>query len=271
MPTDTLILGASGFIGQHLARLLPLARRPGRAELDLGDPAAISAALRAWRPRRVFNLAGSGARPGQGDPATLHRLNTLLPARLQDGLAALGGPRALIHAGSIAEEGDSAYGRSKRAGSEALRAAGESEVITLQLRLFQVFGPGEAQGRLLPSLLALARGERSPPLALGDPCEARDWLFVEDAATLMLQLSAAPRSGTVELGSGQLRTVEEVVGVAASLLGLEPTSFLWNARPSTPVPQRPADLRELHDRLGPRSLTPFEQALALSLSPEEGR
>lgn len=268
MPTDTLILGACGFIGQHLARLLPSARRPGRAELDLRDAGGISAALRAWRPRRVFNLAGYGARPGQQDPVAMYTLNTLLPGRLREGLEALGGPRVLVQAGSIAEEGPSPYGASKRAGSRAAQGgAGDSEVITMNLRLFQVFGPAEAQGRLLPSLRALARGELSAPLALGDPNELRDWLFVEDAAALMLGLSTEPRSGTVELGGGRLRSVSEVVDLAAGLLRLDPADLVWNARPPSAmqVPPRPADLNELRERLGPLSLTPFEQSLALSL------
>src|SRR5580700_1359151 len=55
-----LITGASGQVGGALRRSCPAnteVRALTRAELDIGDSAAVDAALAAWRPEVVINAA----------------------------------------------------------------------------------------------------------------------------------------------------------------------------------------------------------------------
>jgi nucleoside-diphosphate-sugar epimerase len=78
------------------------------------------------------------------------------------------------------------YGASKAAGGVVATALAESLGVKLRLlRLFKVYGEGEARHRLLPSLVAgLARGERVP---LSDGTQIRDFIHVEDAVEACIQ------------------------------------------------------------------------------------
>jgi nucleoside-diphosphate-sugar epimerase len=59
-----LLTGVSGFIGSTLARTLRLTGAefyaPRRAELDIGDAAAVAVKVRAYAPEYVFHLASDG-------------------------------------------------------------------------------------------------------------------------------------------------------------------------------------------------------------------
>ncbi len=58
---ETLIIGGAGMLGRTLARRWRDAVAVGRAEVDLGRPETIAAALRAHRPRTVVNCAAMTA------------------------------------------------------------------------------------------------------------------------------------------------------------------------------------------------------------------
>ncbi|MDP7112676.1 MAG: NAD-dependent epimerase/dehydratase [Myxococcota bacterium] len=127
-----LVLGASGFVGRHVAHaayqagceLVLAVQDPGRADaalgplgvrgerrvVDLTDPGQIDGLIAEVTPDVVFNLAGYGVDPAQDDPDELRLINAELPLRV---LGALGrhvrdcdwpGQR-LVHAGSAFEYG----------------------------------------------------------------------------------------------------------------------------------------------------------------------
>lgn len=234
----TWILGATGFLGRALHARLPRAQAPDRRALDLRDPVAVERWVREERPGLVFNLAAVGVRPGPVDEQELRWVNGQLPRLLLRALGRHARDALLVQAGSIAEEEDSPYGRSK---ADALASMREQPgARRLHARIFQVYGPGEPEGRLLPSLRAWARGPRTPPLALG-PAEARrDWIHLDDVVGNLLRLAAQGREGEVELGTGRLRSVGEVVKLARAALGLPASAVAFGLLPGRPLPERAA-------------------------------
>jgi dTDP-4-dehydrorhamnose reductase len=72
-PLKVLLFGARGYLGRHFQALYPDAACPAA---DIADPAAVAAALDAFRPQVVINAAGKTGRPNV-DWCEEHRLETV--------------------------------------------------------------------------------------------------------------------------------------------------------------------------------------------------
>jgi len=216
--------------------------------VDGCDRRSVTAALDAARPAVVFNLAGYGSDPAERDQdrTRAQQLNADLVATVCDWS---GRPRPadwpgceVVHVGSVLERaaleprasanpGTTAlYSESKRAGTRiAVEAARASGLRIAVVRLCQVYGWGEAPGRLVPMLLAARR--TTDPIRLSAGTQARDFTYVEDVADGLLrvgQTDVAP--GTiVELGTGRMTTVRGFVETAAEVFGLAPGRLTFGA------------------------------------------
>lgn len=264
-----LVLGASGFIGRWVARLLDGAgaevflgvRDPGAVAaaglvgealvVDLAVPGRATEVVDRLRPSIVFNLAGYGVDPAERSEGLAQPLNGDVPAELCRALAGAGtgagwrGQR-LVHVGSGVEYGAvggdldedtparpmTLYARTKLAGTGQVatlcRALG---VPGLTARAFMVYGPGEHDGRLLPSLVRAARSGVVIDLTAGD--QRRDFTYVGDVAEglLRLGLSDAPPGAIVNLATGRLTRVREFCEVAAGILGIPDDRMRYGALP----------------------------------------
>lgn len=268
-----LVLGASGFIGQWVARELVAAgaevflgsrgATDGRlpvlvgggteAATDLSTPGAAARLISALRPAVTFNLAGYGVNPMERDPALAARINHSLVEEIAMACAGTARPawpgQDIVHAGSALEYGTAKgslsettepspttlYGQTKLAGTLALaRASGQGMLRAVTARLFTVYGPGERPGRLLPSLLEASRAGKPVALTGGD--QRRDFTYVEDVAEGMLRLGLVPDAGLgpVNLATGALESVRGFVERAGRVLGLGPGQLKFGELPDRP-------------------------------------
>ncbi len=249
--TTALVTGGTGFIGQALCSHLTqigvrstLLIRKGRhkpegmsvIETASLDKEAIVSKLSERRYDAVFHLAAYGVAPGSRDPITTLQTNVLGTDAIIHAAAAVGA-RAVIYVGSCSEYHEpqpgvlvsedaplaraGLYGASKAAAGLWGRALAQHLGIHFQwLRLFNVFGPGEAEHRLIPSILRSMNHDE--PVALSPGEQVRDFLYVEDVAEgLVLAAKAAfvGHTGPFNLCSGQPITVREVALAAAEALG----------------------------------------------------
>lgn len=261
-----LVFGASGFIGRWVVRRLlergarvtavvrdvpvaPWAGDPRVAVVgaDLEAPGAAAALVEATRPTHVFNLAGYGVDRTEQDEARADRLNHALPRELAQACALHG--VVLVHVGSAAEYGSiggvftesrearptTTYGRTKLAGTRAVAdVARDLRTRAVTARLFTVFGEGEHPGRLYPSLLeAAATGQ---PVDLTDGQQARDFAWVGDVASALVDLADAPfePGEVVNIASGRLHTVEAFVRQVARALRIPDGRLHFGALPTRP-------------------------------------
>jgi nucleoside-diphosphate-sugar epimerase len=119
-------------------------------------------------------------------------------------------------------------------------------------RLFSVYGPGDASGRLLPAIVEAAHAGTSVRLTPGD--QRRDFTYVEDVAEGLLRLGAArPLGGDpVNLSTGSLVSVRVFAEIAAAVLGMSATALDFGVLPVRPdeVAYRSVDVSRLRALTG---------------------
>lgn len=233
------ITGASGFIGR--AVLTELSRREietvacARTNLDeiaphsgtnvmmdLHDPPA-DALERLGRPDVLIHLAWGGL----PNYKSLHHVEQELPAQYRFLRGLIGsGLQSLLVAGTCFEYGmqsgplgeglptrpDNPYGFAKDALRRELEFLKAARPFALSwARLFYLYGDGQAETSLLPQLReAVARGEKTFNMSGGE--QLRDYLAVDDAARLLVELAVAGRdAGPVNVCSGRPVSVRRLV------------------------------------------------------------
>lgn len=268
-----MVVGAGGFIGRWVTRELcrrgwavqavvrdaltarAILERWGAGaaqlhEIDLCEPGSAAGLVDRLRPSVIFNLAGYGIDRGERDAGIAERMNHHLVVELAGASAVRDAHgTVLVHTGSALEYGaaegvlsesteaspTTLYGETKLRGTLALQHAAASHgVRAVTARLFTVFGLGEHEGRLFPSLLSAARsGEH---LRLTDGLQRRDFAYVSDVAALLVDLAFAPfvPGEAVNLASGVMHRVRDFVGEAARQLGIPDAQLEFGALPTRP-------------------------------------
>jgi nucleoside-diphosphate-sugar epimerase len=241
-----LVTGAGGFVGRHLVARL---RADGwdvtgltRADVDLSDPEAAAAAVRAADPDVVFSLAAGRAKATAADRAATVQVNTspwlvdALPdrcravVRLGSSTEYAASPRPLAEDAALHPRGF--FGATKAAGSLLLQAAAaERGVRATVLRAFQVYGPDDHPTRLVPVVLSAARTGATVPLPAR--VSRRDWVWVGDvvdACVRAAQDATLPPGTVLNIGTGVQTSTEELVAVAERVTG-RPIATVPGAHP----------------------------------------
>lgn len=277
-----LVTGATGFIGRHV--LEPLLRRgfdvhavtsrpapPAQApagvswhRADLLDQHAHGALVAAVAPSDLLHLAWY-AEHGRFWTSTENLRWSAATIALVQAFVEAGGRRAVC-AGSCAEyrwgdpgpcvEGLTAlepatlYGTAKHATRMLLEAAADPLGIELAWgRVFLLYGPAEAPGRLVASVArALVAGERA---RTGDGTQIRDFMHVADVAGAFAALLDSGVEGAVNIGSGEGRPLHDVVRAIAAAAGRPELLDIGvlPARAGDPQ-QLVADVSRLRDEVG---------------------
>ena len=149
-----LVFGQTGQVAQALASLAPEAVFLSRTQADLSDPEACAAAIRAHAPQAVINAAAwTAVDRAEAEEAAAHVVNAEAPGAMARACADLAIPFLHVSTDYVFDgSGDSpwqpgdatgpinAYGRSKLAGEEAIRAAGGPHAILRTSWVFSAEG-----------------------------------------------------------------------------------------------------------------------------------
>jgi nucleoside-diphosphate-sugar epimerase len=290
-----LITGAAGFIGSHVVRafaqrghtIFALTRTGGKVEVpsdcrgevhpvktDLNHHTKVRALVRQTCPELAVHLAWY-AIPGKYWTAP-ENLDCVAASLNLAGALADAGCRRLVVAGSCAEydwdhgflsekytplRPRTLYGTCKNALREMLEAhCARTSMQCAWTRFFYLYGPGEDNGRLVPSvILSLLQGQVAR-CTLGE--QLRDFLYVEDAAAALAAVAASDFTGAINIGSGQAVPVRAIVDTIAGILD-QRDRVLLGAIPENPAepPLLVADVRSLTQTIGWKPSRTLEEGL----------
>ncbi len=280
-----LVLGAGGFIGSHLCRVLAGAgarvhgfgRRPLFADAlppirftvgEFTDRAALALAVDG--AEIVFHLLG-GTNPevSNKDPIADLQVNTVASVQLLE-LCRAAGVRKIVFASSggtvygipaatpigeaAATDPISAYGINKLMVEKYLQLyarLGGSRAVTL--RVANPYGPYQSPHRRQGLIAALTETVLAgrPVEIWGDGQVVRDYLYVGDLAEAMLAASLYEGPEPVlNVGSGVGRSVLEVLDAVCQALQRRPVSVIHRPARRADVPANVLDITCIRQALG---------------------
>lgn len=294
-----LVTGVTGFIGAHCLRLIlegdydevhavsRSGQGPGAPKLkwhaaDLRVVAEATRLVEAVRPTYLFHAAWI-ATPGVYLTSPENADWTQASIALVRAFAAQGGQR-FVGVGSSAEyatsdvpcdedrtplEPTSVYGLNKVATWRAIQAlAATHKMQAAWGRIFLPYGPGDLPQRLIPSALAALRAGQPLPLSTGE--QQRDFIYVSDAAKMLVGLLNSTATGAFNIGSGEPRSVRSVIEALADRFNAREL-LRFGALPARgwEPPLLVANMRKLTE-LGIEARAPMAQALDRMLAEPVG-
>jgi nucleoside-diphosphate-sugar epimerase len=227
------ISGQSGFIGTHLSSaLLSNGFQVARITQELLYSAKdLREFFLAEQPDYIFHLAAYGNMAHQKDKNITVFSNILGTYNMLSESITI--PyRAFINFGSSSEYGKKEgpmresdallpwtfYGASKAAASQlafAFRAHYVKPIMTV--RPFSVYGEGEAEFRLIPTVIRALLANTAFPLEEG---ANHDWIYIKDfIEALMLIKDKAHNYPFMNIGSGQMHTNKEICLALSKIAG----------------------------------------------------
>jgi UDP-glucose 4-epimerase len=282
------VTGAAGFLGSRIVEKLSefgaevhaVSRTAGQGRCavnwistDLSDPTHARHIVESIRPALIIHLAGHGF----GTPDLEHVIPTfhndvasavnILVASAKSSVERIIIPRSL-------EEPDddpsavpgSPYAAAKWTVSTYAKMFYKLYAIPIvMVRPFMTYGPGQKLHKVIPYCIsAMLRGE-APKIASGR--RLVDWIYVDDVVDGVLSacLASDVEGSTLDLGSGELVSIQSAVSTLAKLMGKE-TLPVFGAIADRPVERvRAADVETTYQKLGWRSCTTLEAGFAKTI------
>jgi len=267
-----LVTGAAGFIGKHLCEALEnrgaqVWRTSRSLGFDVADPDLVEKIVGEFRPDSVFHMASTVT--GSKDSGLVlptFRNNLLTTVNLLASAHRHGVQRMLClgslheHRNNHLESANSPYAVSKFAATAYARMFASLYGLSVTVAVpFMVYGPGQADtSKVLPYVIKSLLEGKVPKLS---SCRQQfDWIHVRDVVEGLIAIhdSSGLEGRIVDLGSGELTSVADVVSAAARTLELEPLLRFGALEDRAGEQLRRADIAET------RRLTGWLPALSLA-------
>jgi len=285
--TRILVTGGTGFIGSRLlmrlselnAQVCAVSRKRQREtrtkvqwyQGDLADPSTARSLVEAIKPQIIYHLAGHvvGERGADAIVPTLYG-NLLTTVNLLTSANAVGCKRCILSSSLEEPSSDagelvpsSPYAASKWAGSAYARMFHALyQFPAVILRVFMVYGPGQRDvNKLIPYVIRSFLTGQVPELTSGR--RGIDWIYVDDVVEAFIAAAVAEQieGKTIDIGSGKLETVRELVRRLARLMNQE-AAPPFGSKPDRVLEQvRVADLHAAEKHLQWTPRVPLEEGL----------
>lgn len=299
MAATLVITGATGFIGRALLAAAqknglsvvgltrsPVALQEGKGALrTLAHPSHLGAALGDLGPLRIIHAAAPGTRLEDRSSEALTEGCVSYTLGLVEACARINVER-FVNVSSWSAYADpppetpvlsetsplnrsNIYGAAKASAElmgSALAARHGTEFRTA--RLFNVYGPGEAEARLLPHVVSHLK--RHATVALTPGLQERDFVFIDDAVEALLCMAYADHvpDHAYNIATGTPVSVRSMVERMCEILGAPADLLKFGAIPARPdePPRVVGDPSRARSVLGWRARTGIDAGLRLFLS-----
>ena len=297
-----LVLGASGFIGANLFKILLSKREDvyGVCRLekgwrldevdskniifaDVNDSVAIKNLINTITPRTVFDFISYGAYSFEESHEIVYQTNFLSLTNIVT-LLEEKGVSAYIHAGTSSEYGlnskqpkedsslepNSHYASSKIAASYFLKYMGKTRNFpAINLRLYSVYGPLEDSSRLIPTILNNAIVKKFPPLV--DPDVSRDFIFINDVCEAFIlaasKINPELYGESFNIGTGNKTTIKDLALTIKKIYKIKKTPIFSNmSKRSWDLNEWYSDSKKAEKLLGWNSKTSLVDGLNLTFN-----
>jgi dolichol-phosphate mannosyltransferase len=291
-----LVLGASGFVGAVLLRMilqvrkdavgttsrLPAWRLEGLPQenvraADLLVNSNLDALLSEVKPRTIFDCIAYGAYSFETNAELIYQTNFNFVSRLLERMEGRS-VACYVHAGSSSEYGDNAsgpaetdptapnseYAVSKVAAANLLYFYGKRKKFPCcNLRLYSVYGPLEDSSRLIPAVVKKGVDHQYPEFV--DPHVSRDFIYCDDAAEAFIDaavnLVEQDYGESFNIGSGHKTTIGDVAEISREVFGIEQAPAFTMAQRKWDVADWFANPKRAQERIGWTASTSFRDGL----------
>ena len=288
---NTLVIGATGFIGSHLASALALHGSnvacvsrciKGRQlstqenitwdECDASNRSDVRRIIEKHKPEIIYHLASDskGGRDIDLIPDSLQNdlmstVNVLLEAERFGNIH-------VVIAGSFEEPGKnddfpcSPYAAAKSACTSYARMISAHSGLEISiLRLMMVYGPGQKDYKVLPYVINKLRDGQSAEL--GSARRVLDWVYVDDVVDAFLRVGSLPwvSADPVDIGTGSLVRLRDCIEIIGNLMG-RPDLLSFGAIEDRALErEEPANTELARVRLGWKAKTTFKEGIKATI------
>lgn len=241
------ITGATGFVGKHIMSEVHVSGHDILASTlekdkienspinikwhysDLADFDSLKPVLISFNPDAVIHLAWQGI-PDYSE--SISRVNLNHSINLLDFILSNTNCRKILVSGSCWEYGkkqgackesdpvniDSYFTWAKHSLNQYLSVKCTEKGVTLNwFRIFYVYGPGQREGSLIPTLIKAIGAKETP--RINTPLNKNDFVYVEDVAKAFVNaLVVDLPSGVYNLGSGYATSVYDICRIVEKQL-----------------------------------------------------
>jgi nucleoside-diphosphate-sugar epimerase len=133
------------------------------------------------------------------------------------------------------------------------------------VRPFMTYGPGQRANKFVPYVTRCFLQDECPRVSNGS--RGVDWVYVADLVEGIIAAAAAPgiEGQIIDLGSGQLLTVRQVLGMIRSLCGSRLDAKIGDLPERCGESVRAADTQKARDLLGWSACTSIECGLKMTI------
>jgi len=288
---NILVIGATGFIGSHLAsalashgsnvvcvsrniknRQLLTQENTTWDECDASKRADVKKIIEKYRPEIIYHLTSDskGGRDINLIPDSLQNdlvstINVLLEAAKHHNIH-------VIITGSFEEPSKndefpcSPYAAAKSASTSYARMISSLSGLEVSiLRLMMVYGPRQKQYKVLPYVINRLRdGEFAE---LGNASRDLDWVYIDDVIDAFLRVGSQPwvSADPIDIGTGSSMRLRDCIEIIGDLMGRPDLLSFGAIEDRAMEREEPANTELARTRLGWHAKTKFKDGIKATI------